>query len=291
MVFSAIGRSSSRVHYAWIIVAVTFAVVVVSAGVRATPGVLIVPLEQEFHWSRATISLALGVNLLLFGAVGPFAAAVMDKFGARRTITASLLTTAISVALTPAMREPWQLILLWGVVVGLSTGFIGGYLAAYIAGRWFRAREGLVVGVLTAAAAAGQLVFLPTMAYLVTHLGWRAMSLILASVGLYGVLSYLTTQRTGEIGVRMALGARRGEVLRLMLVDGLRPALYGLGLGLAASVGAVRLIESMLYGTKPLDPAIFAAVAATLMIVAALACLLPAWRASRIDPMQALRTE
>jgi predicted permease len=122
-------------------------------------------------------------------------------------------------------------------------------------------------------------------------LGFAAMSLILASVGLYGVLSYLTTQRTGEIGVRMALGARRGEVLRLMLGDGLRPALYGLGLGLAASVGAVRLIESMLYGTKPLDPAIFAAVAATLMIVAALACLLPAWRASRIDPMQALRTE
>jgi predicted permease len=122
-------------------------------------------------------------------------------------------------------------------------------------------------------------------------LGFAAMSLILASVGLYGVLSYLTIQRTGEIGVRMALGARRGEVVRLMLGDGLRPAFYGLVLGLAASVGAVRLIESMLYGTKPLDPAIFAAVAAMLLAVAALACLLPAWRASRIDPMQALRTE
>jgi cyanate permease len=114
VVFSAIGRTLSRVHYAWIIVAVTFAVVVVSAGVRATPGVLIVPLEQEFHWSRATISLALGINLLLFGAVGPFAAAVMDRFGARRTIAASLITTALSVVLTPAMSEPWQLILLWG---------------------------------------------------------------------------------------------------------------------------------------------------------------------------------
>jgi predicted permease len=122
-------------------------------------------------------------------------------------------------------------------------------------------------------------------------LGFAAMSLILASVGLYGVLSYLTIQRTGEIGVRMALGAQRGGVVRLMLNDGLRPAFYGLVLGLAASVGAVRLIQSMLYGTSPLDPAVFASVAATLLAVAALACLLPAWKASRIDPMQALRAE
>jgi sugar phosphate permease len=170
----------NRWHYAWVIVAVCFAVTVVAAGVRSTSGVLIVPLENEFHWSRATISLALGVNLLLFGAIGPFAAAIMDRFGARRTILMALATSAAAVVLTPAMREPWQLLLLWGVVVGLSTGFIGGFLAAYIAGRWFRAREGLVVGLLTAANAAGQLVFLPTMASLVTHFGWRAMSLVLA---------------------------------------------------------------------------------------------------------------
>src|SRR5437016_236910 len=122
-------------------------------------------------------------------------------------------------------------------------------------------------------------------------LGFAVLSLILASVGLYGVLSYLTTQRTGEIGVRMALGAQREEELRLMLGDGLRPALYGLTIGLVASIGAVRLIQSMLFGTRPLDPAIFAFVAASMLVVAALACLVPAWRASRIDPMQALRTE
>jgi putative ABC transport system permease protein len=122
-------------------------------------------------------------------------------------------------------------------------------------------------------------------------LGFAVLSLMLASVGLYGVLSYLTTQRTGEIGVRLALGAQREQVVRLMLGDGLRPAFYGLVLGLAASAGAVRLVQSMLYETQPLDPAIFAAVAATLLAVAALACLVPAWRASRIDPMQALRTE
>lgn len=122
-------------------------------------------------------------------------------------------------------------------------------------------------------------------------LAFAVLSLMLASVGLYGVLSYLTTQRTGEIGVRIALGAQREQVLRLMLGDGLRPALYGLVLGLAASAGAVRLIQSMLYGTRSLDPAIFAAVAATLLVVAVFACLVPAWRASRIDPIQALRTE
>jgi predicted permease len=122
-------------------------------------------------------------------------------------------------------------------------------------------------------------------------LAFAVLSLVLASVGLYGVLSYLMTQRTGEIGVRMALGAQRGQVLRLMLGDGLRPAFYGLVLGLAASAGAVRLIHSMLYGTRPLDAAIFAAVAATLLVVAVLACLIPAWRASQIDPMQALRME
>ena len=122
-------------------------------------------------------------------------------------------------------------------------------------------------------------------------LAFALLSLGLASVGLYGVLSYLTTQRTGEIGVRMALGAQRDQVLRLMLGDGVRPALYGLLFGLAVSAGAARLIRSMLYGTRPFDPAVFAAVSGTLLLVAALACLIPAWRASRIDPMQALRTE
>jgi len=122
-------------------------------------------------------------------------------------------------------------------------------------------------------------------------LAFAVLSLLLASVGLYGVLSYLMTQRTGEIGIRIALGAQREQVVRLMLGDGLRPAVYGLVLGLAASAGAARLIQSMLYGTQPLDPEVFAAVAATLLAVAALACLIPAWRASRIDPVQALRME
>jgi predicted permease len=121
--------------------------------------------------------------------------------------------------------------------------------------------------------------------------GFAAIALLLAATGLYGVLAYLVTQRTTEIGIRIALGARREQVLRLMLIDGLRPALVGLALGLAASAAAVRQIQSMLYETEPLDPSVFVIVTATLLLVAAMACVVPAWRASRLDPMQALRTE
>jgi len=120
---------------------------------------------------------------------------------------------------------------------------------------------------------------------------FAGLSLLLAAVGLFGVLSYIAAQRTTEMGIRIALGAQREHILCLTLGDGLRPALFGLLVGLAASAGSVKLIESMLFGTRPFDPAVFAAVSATLLLVAALACAIPAWRASRLDPMQSLRTE
>jgi len=196
-------RKFHRVHYAWVIVAVTFAATIMIAGVRATPTVLIVPYKEEFHWSLATISFAVSINLLLYGAVGPFAAAIMDRFGARRTMSLALVATAAAVALTPAMSQAWQLIALWGVVVGLSTGFVGAYLAAFIAARWFATREGFVVGILTAGYAAGQLVFLPTMAELAASAGWRIASLVLvaAVVPLLPVIAVLMRDQPEDLGL------------------------------------------------------------------------------------------
>ena len=122
-------------------------------------------------------------------------------------------------------------------------------------------------------------------------LSFAGLSLLLAAVGLYGVLAYLVTQRTPEIGIRMALGAERERVLRLVLFDGLRPALVGLAIGMTASILVTRLIRSVLYRTSPLDTTVFVLVSATLLLSAIAACLLPAWRAARINPMHALRSE
>jgi ABC-type antimicrobial peptide transport system permease subunit len=122
-------------------------------------------------------------------------------------------------------------------------------------------------------------------------LAFAILSLFLAAVGLYGVLSYLVTQRLLEIGIRIALGAQRGHILRLILLDGLRPALLGLVFGLIASTGAIKLIRSMLYGTRPYDPVVIAAVILTLLLIALIACIFPALRASRLDPMEALRAQ
>lgn len=122
-------------------------------------------------------------------------------------------------------------------------------------------------------------------------LAFAVLSLVLAAVGLFGVLSYIVAQRSTEIGIRIALGAQREQVLKLMLLDGLRPALVGLVLGVGASIAASRFIQSLLFGTRPLDPIVFVSVSIVLLIIAAMACLMPAWKASRVDPMQALRTE
>src|SRR5258708_35908916 len=135
--------AASRLHYAWVIIGLTFVVIVVTAGVRATPGVLIVPFENEFHWSRATISFAIGINLLVYGLVGPFAAAAMDRFGVRRRIALSLTAAAAGVALSPLMHNPWQLVMLWGLLGGLSTGFVGAFLAAYIGARLVHVPPGI----------------------------------------------------------------------------------------------------------------------------------------------------
>jgi MFS family permease len=169
------------IHPAWIAASVTFLTLVATAGFRSAPSVLIVPLEAAFGWSRAQISLAISVNVLLFGFTAPFAAALMERFGIRRVVMAALTLIGGGAAATVFMTEPWHLVLLWGVVVGVGTGSMALVFAASIANRWFVKRRGLVIGLLTAATASGQLVFLPGLSMLAQSVGWRSVSLTVAA--------------------------------------------------------------------------------------------------------------
>jgi len=171
-------------HYGWVVVGITFLVLLTGAGIRATPSVLIVPLEQEFGWSAATIGGAVAINILLYGLIGPFAVAVIERFGLRRTVCGALLLLTIGVAATALMQSVWQLYLLWGFVVGSGTGVVALVLGAMVANRWFVKRRGLVIGLLTASSATGQLVFLPLLASLSDHFGWRSVSITVALVSL-----------------------------------------------------------------------------------------------------------
>jgi sugar phosphate permease len=177
-------RQLKKLHYAWVIAAVTFLTLLLGAGIRATPSILITPIEKELGWTAATISAAIAINILLYGLIGPFAAAVMERFGLRRTVTCSLLVLAGAVALTAFMSTPWQMMILWGIFVGSGTGMIALVLGATVVERWFVRHRGLVLGILTASGATGQLVFLPFLAVLSTNFGWRAVSLTVALIAL-----------------------------------------------------------------------------------------------------------
>ena len=194
---------SASIHYAWVVAAVTFLVLLVTAGIRATPGVLLVPLEQEFGWDRAAISAAIAVNIALFGLIGPFAASAMDRWGMRRLIAFATALLTVSVALTTQMRSQWHLTLLWGICVGSATGVTSMLLAAIVATRWFDTRRGVVLGALSAANATGQLVFLPLLASLVERYGWRTAALAVAGAALliFGVVLVFMRDRPEDLGL------------------------------------------------------------------------------------------
>jgi MFS family permease len=163
-----------------VIFVVAFITLLGAAGFRSTPGVLIDPLREEFGWSRATIGAAVAVNLVLFGLIGPFAAALMSRYGLRIVVITALCTISAGALATTQMTQSWQLILLWGVVVGLGSGCMATVFAATVASRWFVARRGLVTGALTAASATGQLVFLPVLSHLASSVGWRWVGVVIA---------------------------------------------------------------------------------------------------------------
>ncbi|WP_345711815.1 MFS transporter [Kineococcus glutinatus] len=200
------GRRRSRLrppHRAWLVAAVTFLVLLASAAFRSSLGILLVPIEEDLGWTRADTSLAVSLNLVVYGLAAPFAAALLDRVGVRRTAVGALLLIGAGCLATTVMTAPWQLSALWGAVVGVGTGSVALVFGAIVAGRWFVARRGLVVGVLGAAWATGQLVFLPLLAAVVDAWGWRAASLAVAlvCVALLPVVAAVLRDRPADVGL------------------------------------------------------------------------------------------
>jgi len=177
-------RLDGRVHYAYVVAAVTFLTLLVVAGIRATPSVLIVPLEKSFGWSRDQITLAVSIGIALFGLMGPFAAAAMQRFGIRRTMVAALAILACAMGGSAFVTSPLGLIVTWGLLAGVGTGAMAMVLGVTIVNRWFETNRGSVLGLLTASTATGQLLFLPVLAWVAENHDWRVVVWIVAAAAI-----------------------------------------------------------------------------------------------------------
>ncbi len=197
------GLVAARVHIL-LIVAVTFLALLVAAGLRSAPGVMMVPLELHFGWDRATISLAAATGIFLYGLVGPFAAALMLTFGIRRTMLAGLTIMAVSTFASLWMRTPWHYVLTWGILSGLGSGAVASVLGAAVVNRWFARRQGLVMGLLSASTATGSLIFLPFLAWLSARGDWRpvVMAVSLACLLLVPIVALVVPEHPADIGTR-----------------------------------------------------------------------------------------
>ncbi|MBR8655262.1 MFS transporter [Achromobacter sp. Marseille-Q0513] len=190
-------------RYAFVVVAVIFLSLLVSAGLRSTPSVLLVPLEESFGWSRTSISFAAALGIFLYGLVGPFAAAAMEHFGLRRVLIGALSLMAVSSAASAYMTEPWHLLLSWGVFSGISSGAVAIVLGATVVNRWFSVHRGLVMGLLTASAATGTLVFLPALAALASSGDWTRVvwAVAAAAAALVPLAWWLVPDRPAQVGL------------------------------------------------------------------------------------------
>ncbi|MCS3442659.1 MFS transporter [Microbacterium phyllosphaerae] len=197
------GQRPRRIHPAWIVALVALIALIGAAGFRAAPGVLMLPLQDEFGWTTAELSLAVTVNLLLFGLTAPFAAALMQRFGIRSVTVTALFVIGAGAALSVFVATPAQLILTWGVLIGLGTGSMALVFAATITDTWFATRRGLVSGVLTAGSATGQLIFLPVIAVAAQDIGWRGASLIIAggALAVVPLVWIFLRNRPSDLGV------------------------------------------------------------------------------------------
>src|SRR3979490_3420690 len=200
----SVALARRNIHYGWVMVGVTFLTALITAGTVGAPGVFIAPLQHEFGWTKAENSSALSIRFILFGLMAPFAAALLNRYGLRNVVLSALLIVAPALVTSLAMTKLWQLMLLWGVVVGIGTGMTALVLGASVAARWFSARRGLVGGILTASVATGQLIFLPLLASLTERLGWRiALALICVMLGVAAsAVLLLMRDRPSDVGLR-----------------------------------------------------------------------------------------
>ncbi len=199
-------------NYAFVVVGVIFLALLISAGSRGAPGVLILPLEEAFGWSRSAISLAAAVGIFLYGLVGPFAVALMDRFGIRRTLIGALALLSAAMALSSLMSEPWHMVLTVGVMAGLASGCMAVVLGAFTVNRWFSSHRGLAMGVLTSATATGTLIFVPGMAALSEAGGWQAvvLAVAIAPLCLIPLVYFFVPERPASVGL-MRYGATTAD--------------------------------------------------------------------------------
>jgi MFS family permease len=290
-----------RLHWAWVIAAVSFVAILGAAGFRSVPGVMMGPLHHEFGWSHGVVGLAMSVNMMLFGLTAPFAAALMDRFGVRPVLTTALILIASGSALSIFMTASWQLVLLWGVLVGIGTGSISMGFVATVATRWFEARRGLVTGVLTAASATGQLIFLPIVAAVTTHHGWRWASLIVAAAALAVVplVAVFMRNHPQDKGLT-AYGATDAVAPATVPASSFRAAFDGLLLGakvpafwlLAGSFAICGMTTNGLIGTHFIPAAndhgmpttVAAGLLATIGVLDVAGTVFSGWLTDRVDP-------
>jgi MFS family permease len=292
---------TGRIHVAWVVAAVSFIAILGAAGFRSVPGVMMNPLHHEFGWSHGVVGLAMSVNMTLFGLTAPFAAALMDRFGVRPVLSAALLLIASGSALSVTMTASWQLVLLWGVLVGVGTGSISMGFVAIVAARWFEARRGLVTGVLTAASATGQLIFLPIVAEVTTRHGWRLASLIVAAaaVGVVPLVVALMRNYPQDMGLT-PYGATAAAEPAVAPASSFAAAFDGLRIGarvpafwlLAASFAICGMTTNGLIGTHFIPAAndhgmpttVAAGLLATIGILDVAGTVFSGWLTDRIDP-------
>ncbi|MDX1886432.1 MFS transporter [Mycolicibacterium sp. 120270] len=291
---------TSRIHWAWVVAAVSFVAILGAAGFRSVPGVMMTPLHHEFGWSHGTVGLAMSINMTLFGLTAPFAAALMDRFGVRPVLSIALTLIAAGSALSVFMTASWQLVLLWGVLVGVGTGSISMGFVATVATRWFEARRGLVTGVLTAASATGQLIFLPIVAEVTTRHGWRWASLIVAAAALAVVPLVAIFMRNHPQDKGIAAYGATELTEPVVAGSSFRAAFRGLALGakvpafwlLAASFAICGMTTNGLIGTHFIPAAndhgmpttVAAGLLATIGILDVAGTVFSGWLTDRVDP-------